>query len=561
MTDQSVVLGVHGLGHDVNVAVLDSSATVVHVAEEERYSRKKGSTKEICSRWLFEVLDEVGVSPKQVTALAIAGIPGLMERRRLHGTQFGASQRRSGWEDEIAAHLPELREVSYVRHHVAHAASAAWCAPFDRSLVVTADGMGETDALTISSFEDHRLEVIERAEIPHSLGWVYRRLCNWAGITGAEREGKFMGLAAHGRPLCVEELRAHVMDIDEVGHPRLAAPLRAAAESGVEQIYLRELLGPGHTHASASGERHDMEEGRHPREIAAAADVAASAQVLLADIVVGLARTRCEQTSHTALAVAGGVFMNSVLNGELASSPHFDAFYAQPLAGDNGLGLGAAIASLSPKRADLLPDLYLGSDTGRPSVDDVRRRCPGLSVSVPKDLAGVLAEILDSGEPAAICRGRAEIGSRALGHRSVFGSATRPDTGEIINRVLKRREAWRPFAVVLLEEASERLFGRALSSPFMMEVHSLARPELVPAVAHVDGTSRPQTIARQSGDPFLVELLDRTAAVSGVPALLNTSLNRNGEPIVRTWVDALDLLLDSGLKVLILDDMLITKSP
>ena len=551
-------MGVHGLGHDVSMAIIDRDGAVIHIAEQERYSRVKGSTKTLERSWVRAVLAEVGVTPADIGVVAVAGVPALMVGRSRYGPQFDTSAGRSSWAMRLAEDFPDLERLDYVRHHAAHAASAAWSAPFSACLVITADGMGETDTITVSAFREATLRTLVRVQVPDSLGWVFRRLCNWAGIGGVEREGKFMGLAAHGRPRLVAELRESVLTVDSSGFPRLNKGLAVAAEFGSEQAYLDDLLG------EVSPQSCPLEQNSAPPAVMdlstqLAADVAASIQVLLYEVVNRLVKDHSEREGVKNVAVAGGVFMNSVLNGQLSRSEGLDGFFAQPLAGDNGLALGAALASVRPRHTGLLPDLYLGSDTGSPALADLSREFDKWKIERPSDLPAAIATLIVTGNPVAICRGRAEVGSRALGHRSILGSAARPETGQLINRVLKRREPWRPFAATVLEEATPGIFGRRLDTPFMMEVHPLSNPELSPSVAHVDGTTRPQTVSRSTGDALLVAVLQRVEEMEGVPMVLNTSLNGPGEPMARNFTDAIQLFSRSGLDAMVVDDILIRK--
>ena len=552
MKRRPVVVGVHGQGHDITVACVATDGSILHIGEEERYSRVKGSTKSLKLDWVFSVLSEAGVMAHDVTELAIAGVPGLFRERRHRGARFVEPKDAGSWVDNIAEHLPNLQHVTYVRHHVAHAASASWCSPFERALVLTADGMGEFDTMTISMFEDFELTPLGRCEIPHSLGYLYRVLSKWAGMTGVEREGKFMGLAGYGSAVYEQDFLDHIVTADDNGWPRLRRPFLEAIEARAEQDYLKLLFGNG------SSRRCNTDRlSAAPHQLAA--DVAASGQLVLTKLISQLATFYCALHKVESLAVAGGILMNSVLNGELRREPAIPQFFVQPMAGDNGLALGAALAALRPRRVGLLDHLYLGSNTGSPTRGEIESCHPGLDVKEPDDLPAVVAELICKGELVAVCRGRSEIGSRALGHRSVLGSATRGDTGRRINEALKRREPWRPFAMTLLEEDTGVMFGHQISTPFMMEVHKLKQWEKLPSVAHVDRSTRPQTIARSTGDPFLVSLLDSMGSLSGYRAVLNTSLNRNGEPMVRTWLDAIELFLDCELRYLVVDQILVCK--
>lgn len=533
-----VTVGYLPVGHDPSIAIVDDSG-VLAVAEEERYSRVKNGRFVTDPTWFFDVLDEFGISPARVTCLSVPNIASLHERRAPGALAavptFGQARLVSGLINRVSSRLPNLEAVEYHRHHACHAASAYLASPFESAAVVTVDGMGESETASISRGVSGRLHRIESTGIPHSLGYLYQALAWWSGLTGGEREGKFMGLASWGKPILLDLLQDRFITGDDDGairiHEQLAQiPMTSAAWNG----YVVSQLGP-------------QRDGNPDHPDPAAADLAASIQVIVERVLLGYCRRARMLVESENLCLAGGVFMNTVANGVIQRSGIFDSVFVQPLASDNGLALGAALLSHRQRGEDVprwvMTSAALGTSVS-PSSD------PAV---VPSELVDSVAERILGGQVIGWVRGRAEAGARALGQRSVFADARDPATPERINAKLKRREKWRPFAPIMLEQEAQR-WGLP-PSPFMTFVQHV--PDEVraafPAISHVDGTARLQTVG-SGADPLLLALLERVRLLTGTGILLNTSLNGPGMPIVRTREEALDLLRDSDLDGMVVGD-------
>lgn len=537
MTSTAVTVGYLPVGHDPSLAFVDDTG-VLGVAEEERYSRIKRGRFITNPDWFFEVLDEYEIDPARVTHLAVPNIAALQERRQRDSLtpvpRYGQARVVSAIVNRVSAQLPNLEAVEHHRHHVCHAASAYLASPFDTAAVVTADGMGELEAATISLGAHGHLNRLDTTRLPDSLGYVYQTLSWWSGLTGAEREGKFMGLASWGRPTHVDVLRERFIDIDVGNGFRISDELRRIpTTASAWQEYTEKILGP------RRGGDPD-----HPDP--AAADVAASIQVIVERALLDYCDKARALTGAADLCLAGGVFMNTVANGTILRSGKFDNVFVQPLASDNGLALGAAL--LSQRRTTpnsvrwVMTTAALGS---RVAHDEA------LTSEAEHMVADAARRIL-SGQVIGWVRGRAEVGARALGNRSVLADARDPATGDRINDKLKRRERWRPFAPMVLEEDAAA-WGVPAPSPFMTFVHQV--PDDIrarfPAVFHIDGTARLQTVPPDA-DPALRALLCRVRDEIGVGILLNTSLNGPGMPIVRTREHAIELLHSSALDCMVI---------
>jgi carbamoyltransferase len=545
MPGDQVTLGYLPTGHDPSLAIVGDQG-VIAVAEEERYSRIKGGRFVTDPRWVFEVLAEFGVDAAAVTALAVPNVGGLHERRRadsLTGVPVHAQSRLAdALVDQVAQRLPGLQSVQYIRHHQCHAASAYLSSPFGDATVITADGMGETESATIWAASGGRLEQLHSVPLPHSIGYVYQALAWWSGLAGVEREGKFMGLSSWGRPGHCDLLREHFIREDgELGF-RVAPGLERVPMSGAAwNAYTVGLLGP-----RRDGSRDAVDQY--------AADIAASAQLIVQDMLLSYLGVARRLGARGPLCAAGGVFMNTVANGVIRQSAGFDGVWVQPMAGDNGLALGAALLGHGREHREAPRWVMRSAALGSPL------RTPGPAAAAEAAdpaIARAAADLVLSGQVIGWAQGRCEVGARALGHRSVLADARDPGSGERINARLKGREKWRPFAPIVLAEDFERICPGTPPSDFMTFVVNFpdwARRRF-PAVVHVDGTARVQTVGA-AAHPMIREFLLRIRERTGFGIALNTSLNGPGQPIARTEADVLGLFAASRLDYLVLGNAL-----
>jgi carbamoyltransferase len=532
---REVTVGWLPVGHDPSIALVDETG-VIAVAEEERYSQIKRGRFVTDPEWIFDVLAEFGVAPEEVTCLTVPNIVALQERRRPDSLRavprLGQARLVAAMVNRVVVGLPRLDSVEHHRHHLCHAASTYLASPHDRAAIVTVDGMGELETATTALGTDGHIETVETTTLPNSLGYIYQALSWWSGLTGGEREGKFMGLASWGSPARVEHLRHSFGDVIggefRVSDRLASAPTTASAW----YAYTEAVLGPRRL-------------GDPDTPDPVAADVAASIQVIVEEALLAYCAKARERTGSTNLCLAGGVFMNTVANGAIQRSGLFESVFVQPLASDNGLALGAALLShrrrSATRRRWVMTTAALGT-----SIAHEEGLTDGAAVMVEEAAKRILA-----GEVIGWARGRAEVGARALGQRSVFADARDPTSGDRINHKLKRREHWRPFAPMVLEE--DALEWGLSPSPFMTSVHRV--PDQVrmafPAVCHVDGTARVQTVPHDA-DPVLRALLLRIRDEIGVGICLNTSLNGPGMPIARTREQVLDLFGSSNLDAVVI---------
>jgi carbamoyltransferase len=525
------VLGINAVFHDPAAALVVDGRTVA-AAEEERFSRRKHGKRPVpfsawelpeeSARWCLE---RAGLRAEDLDAVAYSFDP----RRCAPADELGLDDPWDWLRVEyairapafLASALPGLdpERVVFVPHHVAHAASAALAAPLDQGhgdcAVLVLDGRGEQASHLAGRYRDGQLTTLRAQRLPHSLGLLYEELTAHLGFLRSSDEYKVMALASYGQPRFLGQLRECVGATGDGG-------FRAA---GVE-------FG-----AMAKPRRAD--EPMQPEH----ADLAASVQVRLEEVILDLARWLHEAAGGpAALAMAGGVALNCVANARLAEQGPFGTVWVQPAAGDAGTALGAALhlSTVDGGAAEPMP----GADLGRGYSDEeleAELRRARVRYTRPPSIAATAAEVLAGNGVVAWYQGRGEYGPRALGHRSLLAHPGDPANTERLNDV-KGREQFRPVAPMVLADRAAELFEGVLPSPYMLFVHRVREQwrERIPAVVHVDGTARIQTVDPLS-EPLVAEMLAEFERRTGLPVVVNTSLNTAGRPMVDTPREALEL--------------------
>jgi carbamoyltransferase len=446
----------------------------------------------------------------------------------------------------LAEHLPGLAArltVQAVRHHKAHALSAAVAAGFADCLTIVMDGMGEIDAISVFRWTDGVLRRLASLDARSSLGLFYSLITLHLGYKPNEDEYRVMALAAFGDPSRYADVLAAAVTLQPGG--RLVVPLLRSEENDP----YREQYRAGREWLAA---RTFAPVGPGARPEQSYADLASAAQARLESAVAHVVGHWMEVTGLHNVALAGGVALNCVANGKL-----FDVgvkhLYVQPAAGDEGTAVGAALAHSGPAVATAFPAVPLLG----PSLDNPARHIAMSTFRGIEEAAAAAAQLLDEGAIVGWARGRLEFGPRALGARSILADPRRSDTRDRVNAVVKFREPFRPFApAVIAEHAAdwfELPFGTDLRCMTVAVRVRTDKRAAIPAVTHVDGTARVQVVERETHPDFWA-VLNAFAARTGVPVLLNTSLNVVGQPIARTAVDAISTFDRSALDVLFLGD-------
>ena len=547
------VLGVNAVFHDPSAALV-VDGRVVAAAEEERFSRRKHGKRPVpFSAWELPeqsmrwCLRYAGLQPADLDAVAYSFDPALSKPAGEMGLFDPWDHLRVTYAQQapqfLASALPGLdpQLVRFVPHHVAHAASAALACPHDRAGVLVLDGRGERASHLAGRYERGRLQVLASQELPHSLGLVYESLTEHLGFLRSSDEYKVMALASYGRPRFLDRMRELIRPTGEGGFVAEAPDWGEWAERRT-----------GGSHGADT-----LESWR-----GAPADLACSVQARLEEVLVELARWIHRQTGDRVLTLAGGTALNCVANSRIWRETPFEQVWVQPAAGDAGTALGAAL-QISAERGlaiEPMPSAALGPAW---SDDELAAalRAARVPFRTPSSLADEVAETLAGNGVVGWFDGRSEFGPRALGQRSLLAHPGVADNVERLNDV-KGREQFRPVApMVLAEHAAEIFDGGPIPSPYMLFVHRV-RPDWIPripAVVHVDGTARIQTVDRRT-QPRLAGTIEAFRDRTGLPVLVNTSLNTAGRPMVNDPRDALELFGSSPVDALVLGPHLVRRA-
>jgi carbamoyltransferase len=523
------VLGINALFHDP-AAALVVDGTVVAAAEEERLSRRKHGHRpvpfaawevpELTARWCLE---DAGLAVEDLDAVTYSFDPALARPAADLGLDDPWDHLRQTYAREapgfLATALPGLdpAQVRFVPHHVAHAASGALASPHQDTDVLVLDGRGECASHLAGRYDAGRLTVHAAQELPHSMGLLYEDLTDHLGFLRSSDEFKVMAMASYGEPRFLDELRQLVRPDGAGGFVVERVDWQAFAKR----------LGPGEEWTADH------------------ADLAASVQRRLEEVLLDLARWLRARTGGTSLALAGGVALNCVANTVLHEHSGYDRVWVQPAAGDAGTALGGALQVAADLGDAVQP--VAGVDLGRGWSDEEIERVlrtaqvPFERPGGPDGVAREVAECLAADGVVAWFQGRSEFGPRALGHRSLMAHPGRSENLERLNDV-KGREQFRPVAPMVLADRAPAIFSRGpLPSPYMLFVHDVAPAwrSRIPAVVHVDGTARVQTVDA-ADEPLVARMLELFEERTGLPVVVNTSLNTAGRPMVDDPRDALE---------------------
>jgi carbamoyltransferase len=581
-----IILGINAYHGDVS-AVLLRDGELVAAVEEERFRRVKHWAG-FPHQAIRVCLDMAGVAPREVDHFAISRNPRAhLWRKALFTLRSRPSLelvrdrvKNSGQVRDVAAVLAEAltldqewvqARLHWVEHHPAHLASTFFVSPFEEAAVCAIDGFGDFVSTSWAVGRGHSLDALERVYFPHSLGLVYLALTQYLGFLKYGDEYKVMGLAPYGEPHYVDALRQLVylkpdggfeLDLSYFRHHTGGVNMTwDDGEPTMDAVYTRKLehlLGPARQPEAPLEPRHEA--------------IAASLQVVFEEAACHVLKALYRRTHRPRLCLAGGCAMNSVMNGKVRARTPFQDVYIQPAAGDNGTALGAAFyvwhQVLGQPRRFVMDHAYWGPEFDAAAVQEAlhanqaeleRQGCTVQRITDEDELCRWTAERLAAGNIVGWFQGKMEWGARALGNRSILADPRRPDMREIINTKIKFREKFRPFAPSILEEALHAYFVDAVPDPFMIQVYPVqpAKRAVIPAVTHVDGSGRLQTVNRQTNLRYW-KLLKAFAALTGVPVLLNTSFNEN-EPIVHRPAEALDCFLRTRMDALVLGEYVVQK--
>jgi carbamoyltransferase len=559
-----------GINHSNDAAAaLVVDGRVVAASQEERFTRIKHDAS-FPDRAIDFCLQTGGLALAQLDAIGFFWNPGIHAeappRRMVNSVRhhleylYGVpahlvprlGERVSSIEQTLHLASGKRLALHYVTHHLCHAAAAFFTSPFADAAILTADGYGERQSTTVYRGQGAKLELLAEVDFPHSIGSLYAALTDYLGFRANSGEGKVMGLASYGhdsdyvgklRKLITLTERGFELDLSyfEYFHDR---PHRYSAK-------LVELLGPPRVPESAIDRRHE--------------DIAFALQAVTEAAMLHLARMARRLTGSRHLCVAGGVALNCVANGRLQRDTDFDELFFYPAAGDTGTSVGAALVVEhlvhGGQRSMEVATEYLGQGFSPAQVKAVLDRGQ-LRYHTLEDPALVAARMVADGLIIAWFQGRAELGPRALGNRSIVADPRGQDMKDVLNAKVKFREVFRPYAPSVLEESCGKYFGSAVPSPYMLRAYPTL-PEYIdklPAITHVDGTARVQTV-NQRQNPRYYRLIKEFGRLTGIDCVLNTSFNIRGEPIINTVDEAIKCLMTTGLDALFVEDFLVVKHP
>jgi carbamoyltransferase len=567
-------LGINAAFHDCS-ACLVADGIVIAAAEEERFTRVKHGKRPVpFTTWQlpFHAIDyclqQAGIAMLDVTHVAYSYDPsiqlGSLAEEPMISLPLQPSGQQSEWLSpwdplalsyivnaprQLASGAPHHLKKRFsgirhdgpckwhfVEHHRAHEASAFLASPFDKCAVLAMDGRGERSTTSYGIYQDGEYRRLKQVDLPHSLGLLYEDVTRHLGFLHSSDEYKVMALASFGKPVFVSALREVVQ-------------YRGDGDYTIRPVDWEQLFGPARSRGGPLLQTH--------------MDLAHSLQVVLEETVMQMLHWLHHETGTENLCMAGGVALNCVMNAKIRDNGPFSHVWVQPAAGDSGTSLGSALWVDSQQRSDTgrqwqMNHVFLG-----PAYDDSEIEAFLKQTKLPyrraQDIAGETAILLARNKVVGWFQGRMEYGPRSLGARSILASPLEPWMQSHLNQI-KDREDFRPVAPVVLEEEAANWFVDGGISPFMLFVFDV-RPDKVdriPAVRHVDGTARVQTINR-SQNPLYYDLLQAFARHTGVPVLVNTSFNTRGEPIVCTPRDAVESFCSTPLDVLAIGPFLLEK--
>ncbi|MDO8525977.1 MAG: carbamoyltransferase C-terminal domain-containing protein [Candidatus Omnitrophota bacterium] len=566
------VLGFGGPGflHDPAAAIV-VDGKVVAAVEEERLIGEKHAVGKPCVRSIEFCIKQAGISAKDIDAVAFpwstiafnkkkwryAARTLFSEPSRAYKTIVRAGSLCAGAKKSVfdmLAHfgidLPS-EKIFFVEHHIAHAASAHLLSGYERSAIMSIDGSGEFTSTLFAEGSNSNIRKIKEIDLPDSLGRFYSTMTAYLGFNPNDGEYKLMGMAPYG-----DSSKVDLSDIISCDgktfktNPEYVWPIRSRryVKDAMIPKKLVERFGPPR--------KGDLLEEPYIH-------IAAATQKIFEDIVMRLMDEHLGGILRRtgSLTFAGGCALNVSLNRKLIENPLVRRLFVQPASHDAGTPLGAAVsvAAMLGDKIEPMRSVYLGPDYSNERIEAALKR-PGihykLSASIEKEAAQLLAE----GMVVGWFQGRMEFGPRALGNRSILGNPTIPGTSDRINGMVKFREKWRPFCPSILREHAKEIIGRDIDAPFMTLSFSVTKEwkSRIQEVVHVDGTMRPETVT-QGDNPRFYKLIKLFFGYTGVPVLINTSLNRRGEPMVCSPEDAVEMYLGSGLDYLAIGDYLVSR--
>lgn len=570
------ILGINAYHGDSSACIL-KNGEIIAASEEERFRRIKHWAG-FPSEAIKFCLGEANIDITQVDYITISRDPSAnIHKKILHAAKnlvsvkalkdrLANTKKVGSVKAELSKvfNIPEDQikaEVKNIEHHRSHLASAFFASPFDEAAILSIDGFGDFTSTMIATGKRNKIEVLDTVIYPHSAGIFYTSLTQYLGFPHYGDEYKVMGLAPYGEPKYVDELKKIILFKDN-GLFELNIKYFKHAKEGVAMSWengdphidsifseeLEKLLGPARKKEDELTQKHK--------------DIATSVQRVTEELIFHILNHLQKRTGLKNICIAGGVAQNSVANGKILEKTTFEHIYIPSAGHDAGTALGSALWLYNHiLENDRLPAIYNAYTGAKSTNEEVEACLKADNIEYTKytdeELLEIVSDALVDGKVIGWFQGRAEFGPRALGHRSIIVDPRRTDAKELLNAKIKRRESFRPFAPSILEEYVPEYFEKTDKVPFMEKVYPIKKEKHaeIPAVTHVDGTGRLQTI--EKGDRYY-DLIERFRQKTGTPILLNTSFNEN-EPIVNTPKEALACYLRTEMDMLVIENCVVSR--
>ena len=564
-------LGISCYYHDSAAAIL-KDGHVVAAVEEERFSRKKfdDGFPRMAIDWC---LKEAGITPEQINSVAFYDKPVLKFERLLDNYIAVAPRglysflnvipkwlhKRLWIKEEIKKHMRGYQgNIIFPEHHMSHAAHTFFTSPFDEAAILTVDGVGEWSTSSFGSAENTSIKLTNDIRWPHSIGMFYSAFTYFLGFKVNEGEYKLMGLSAYGKPKYYDLILNEILDVKNDGSLHLNLKYFAFTYDKVmTNQKFAELFGIPRREEDAKAEQIHY-------------DIGASAQKVLEDIMLKMVNHVHKKTGMKNLCLGGGVALNGVANYRILKEGPFESVHIPPSPGDGGSAVGCAqyLYYIHKKQRRIIvqdhakriqENIYVGPSF---SNDEIKSFLEENNIDYEylarEQLLQTTAKLISEQNVVGWYQGKIEWGPRALGNRSILADPRDSKMKDVLNEKIKHRELFRPFAPSILEEYVSEYFDLNIPSPYMLFVAKVKKPDKIPAVTHVDGTGRLQTVSREA-NPLYYDLINDFYKITGVPVVVNTSMNVRGEPIVNTPEQAYAMIIKTEMDYIMMGNYMIQR--
>ena len=565
-----IILGISCYYHDSAACIL-KDGKIIAAVEEERFSRIKFDDA-FPKLAIDYCMSEAGITTKDIDCIAFYD-KSILKFERLLDNYIGVAPRglksfldiipkwlhkRLWIKDEIKKHLNYSGKIIFPDHHLSHAAYSFFTSPFHEAALLMVDGVGEWSTTSYGYADDLTIKLTNDLRWPHSLGLFYSAFTYFLGFQVNEGEYKLMGLASYGKPKYYDLIMKELIDVKDDGSFSLNMKYFAFTYDNIMITKkFEELFGiPTKKYDSETDQIHY--------------DIGASAQLVLEEILLKMVHHVFQKTKKKYLCLGGGVALNGVANYRILKEGPFEKIFIPPSPGDAGSAIGCALyayhsyyknnrivqENISKSISD---NAYLGPEFSNKEIKEfLELNKIHYKKYELQDLLEKTAKLISEQNVIGWYQGRMEWGPRALGNRSILADPRNPKMKDILNEKIKHRESFRPFAPSILEECASEYFDIQIPSPYMLLVANVKKPDSIPAVTHIDGTGRLQTVSKNS-NPLYYNLIQEFQKITGVPVIINTSMNVKGEPIVNTPEQAYAMLMKTDMDYLVMGNYLVSK--